>query len=426
MDMFLEIRKRLQNALLIIREPKQGSLPVDVSITPSVLKMKTLEQCREINFPPEVRLVPSSLRGLQYVSGDGIHMRLLVQADLNKKLVSTLNQSLETPKCYVFYCQSCGEIILKERKLLRVLPLPSGNWNALVEEWCCHPDPFSNKPLNPGVNDCFIGDTHLLVNLRSDSCAPGPEIAQVEIHQPSESYLESKPKANTKIICKRCKAMLGESGSSGTVLTPGDTKRGKRLLPANVEDSDGSINSGRSYLDGKLQIWIGTTKFYITEIIIQPSGRDFDMIPRSQFVQSVIAQCLVELSSARSTFRFTVQGHDGKTYILLWLLNSDSLLIECLRNSKNFQAFSLFEGTERLDSNSVGIWNVVKVLFHPCTKNRNNELASSWENDIGVHSLVLPSQTCLELLLILSRSNDSLPPSLQYMNSFQSHLGLPF
>ncbi|XP_072498786.1 E3 ubiquitin-protein ligase E3D isoform X5 [Notamacropus eugenii] len=377
MDMFLEIRKRLQNALLIIREPKQGSLPVDVSITPSVLKMKTLEQCREINFPPEVRLVPSSLRGLQYVSGDGIHMRLLVQADLNKKLVSTLNQSLETPKCYVFYCQSCGEIILKERKLLRVLPLPSGNWNALVEEWCCHPDPFSNKPLNPGVNDCFIGDTHLLVNLRSDSCAPGPEIAQVEIHQPSESYLESKPKANTKIICKRCKAMLGESGSSGT------------------------------------------TKFYITEIIIQPSGRDFDMIPRSQFVQSVIAQCLVELSSARSTFRFTVQGHDGKTYILLWLLNSDSLLIECLRNSKNFQAFSLFEGTERLDSNSVGIWNVVKVLFHPCTKNRNNELASSWENDIGVHSLVLPSQTCLELLLILSRSNDSLPPSLQYMNSFQ-------
>ncbi|XP_072498791.1 E3 ubiquitin-protein ligase E3D isoform X10 [Notamacropus eugenii] len=284
MDMFLEIRKRLQNALLIIREPKQGSLPVDVSITPSVLKMKTLEQCREINFPPEVRLVPSSLRGLQYVSGDGIHMRLLVQADLNKKLVSTLNQSLETPKCYVFYCQSCGEIILKERKLLRVLPLPSGNWNALVEEWCCHPDPFSNKPLNPGVNDCFIGDTHLLVNLRSDSCAPGPEIAQVEIHQPSESYLESKPKANTKIICKRCKAMLGESGSSGT------------------------------------------TKFYITEIIIQPSGRDFDMIPR---------------------------------------------------------------------------------------------LASSWENDIGVHSLVLPSQTCLELLLILSRSNDSLPPSLQYMNSFQ-------
>lgn len=38
---------------------------------------------------------------------------------------------------------------------------------------------------------------------------------------------------------------------------------------------------------------------------------------RSQFVQSVLAQCLVELSSARSTFRFTIQGQDGKVYILV-------------------------------------------------------------------------------------------------------------
>lgn len=38
---------------------------------------------------------------------------------------------------------------------------------------------------------------------------------------------------------------------------------------------------------------------------------------RSQFVQSIIAQCLVELSSARSTFRFTIQGQDGKVYILV-------------------------------------------------------------------------------------------------------------
>lgn len=38
---------------------------------------------------------------------------------------------------------------------------------------------------------------------------------------------------------------------------------------------------------------------------------------RSQFVQSVIARCLVELCTARSTFRFTIQGQDGKVYILV-------------------------------------------------------------------------------------------------------------
>ena len=50
-------------------------------------------------------------------------------------------------------------------------------------------------------------------------------------------------------------------------------------------------------------------------------------------------------------------------------------------------------------------------------------LSSLWENDISVHSLTLPSTTCLELLLILSKSNATLPPSLRCMNSFQVRTG---
>ncbi|KAF5915471.1 hypothetical protein HPG69_014792 [Diceros bicornis minor] len=136
-----------------------------------------------------------------------------------------------------------------------------------------------------------------------------------------------KPKANTKVICKRCKVTLGETMSSET------------------------------------------TKFYMTEIIIQPSERNFPIIPRSRFVQSVIAQCLVELSSARSTFRFSVQGHDGKTYILLWLLNSDSLVIESLGSSKSIKKFPLLEDV--LEAGSSSAWNAVKVLYQPCIKSRN-------------------------------------------------------
>jgi len=33
----------------------------------------------------------------------------------------------------------------------------------------------------------------------------------------------------------------------------------------------------------------------------------------------MVAQCLVELSSAKSTFRFTVKGDNGKNYILVSL-----------------------------------------------------------------------------------------------------------
>ncbi|XP_036105194.1 E3 ubiquitin-protein ligase E3D isoform X1 [Molossus molossus] len=374
---FLEVRRRLQSALLILGEPKEGSMPMDISITPSSLQMKTAEGCTEICLPAEVRLVPSSSRGLQYVAGDGLHLRLQARADFSTKLTSMFNQSSQAQDCCTFYCQSCGEVLIRDRKLLRVLPLPAENWGALVGEWCCHPDPFANKPLHPRENDCFIGDSFFLVNLRSDMWQPGPRVAPVETHcLSSENHFKLKPKANTNVICKRCKVMLGETVSSETI------------------------------------------KFYITEMIIQPSERKFPIIPRSQFVQSIIAQCLVELSSARSTFRFSIQGHDGKAYILLWLLNSDSLVIESLGSSRSVKKFPLLEDISKADSSSAG--NAVKVLYQPCIKSRNEKLASSWESDISVHSLTLPSATCLELLLILSSNNAMLPPSLRCMNSFQT------
>uniref|UniRef100_A0A2K6DFU8 E3 ubiquitin-protein ligase E3D n=1 Tax=Macaca nemestrina TaxID=9545 RepID=A0A2K6DFU8_MACNE len=325
---FLEVRRQLQSALLILGEPKEGGMPMDISIMPSSLQMKTPEGCTEIQLPAEVRLVPSSCRGLQFVTGDGLHLRLQAQAELGTKLISMFNQSSQAQECCTFYCQSCGEVIIKDRKLLRVLPLPSENWEALVGEWCCHPDPFANKPLHPQENDCFIGDSFFLVNLRTSLWQPRPELSPVEMCcVSSDNHCKLEPKANTKVICKRCKVMLGETVSSET------------------------------------------TKFYMTEIIIQSSERSFPIIPRSRFVQSVITQCLVQLSSARSTFRFRIQGQDDKVYILLWLLNSDSLVIESLRNSKYIKTFPLLEDTLKADSSSA--WSAIKVLYQPCIKSRN-------------------------------------------------------
>ncbi|XP_023567703.1 E3 ubiquitin-protein ligase E3D [Octodon degus] len=340
--------------LLIVREP-EGGLPVDVTVRPFSLRVVSPEGCTEVALPAGVRLAPSSCRGLSYVSGDGLHLRLQARAEPSATLTSDFHQSSPAQACCTFYCQCCGEVLIKDRTLLRVLPLPSENWGALVGEWCCHPDPFANRPLHPRENDCFTGDSFFLVNLRSN--------------------VWQEPKANTKVICKRCKVVLGEIVSSET------------------------------------------TKFYKTEVIIQPSERSFPIIPRSQFVESAVAQCLQELSSARSTFRYTVQGQEGKVYVLLWLLNLDSLVVDSLRSSKHIKKFPLFEDT--LKSSSSSARNAVKVLYQPCIRSRNEKLASLWESDISVHSLTLPSATCLELLLILSRSNAMLPPSLRQMNSFQ-------
>ncbi|KGL95309.1 E3 ubiquitin-protein ligase E3D, partial [Charadrius vociferus] len=280
----------------------------------------------------------------------------LIYPLLSVVLVYTLRESLKPQKNYVFHCQSCGDIIVEDRKFLRVLPLPSENWSALVEEWCCHPNPFARSTLHPQHDDCFLGDTFFLLNSGNAS---------------------HKSKKNTRVICKRCKTMLGETVSSDTI------------------------------------------KYYVTEVIIRPSEESFSPTSRSQFVQSMFAQCLVELSSAKSTFRFTVKGDDGKIYILIWLLNSDTLLVESLGSSSSHSVFTLFGDIFMPSSGPVGTWDAVKVLYQPCIKSRNKDLADAWENDIGVHPLTFPSETCMELLLILGLSTTSLPPSLRCMNSFQ-------
>ncbi|KFP87833.1 E3 ubiquitin-protein ligase E3D, partial [Apaloderma vittatum] len=225
-------------------------------------------------------------------------------------LVYTLWESLKPQENYTFYCQSCGDIIVEKRKLLRILPLPSENWSALVEEWCCHPNPFARSTLHPQHDDCFLGDTFFLLNSGNES---------------------HKSKENTRAICKRCKTTLGETVSSDTI------------------------------------------KYYVTEVIIQPSEENFSPTPRSQFVQSMVAQCLVELSSAKSTFRFTIEGDNGKIYILIWLLNSDTLLVESLGSSSSHSGFTLFGDIFLPSSVPVGTWNAVKVLYQPCIKSRNKE-----------------------------------------------------
>ncbi|XP_042659590.1 E3 ubiquitin-protein ligase E3D isoform X2 [Tyto alba] len=379
----LEIRRGTQSALLVIREADLPSWPVDVAVGADRLEVRSSGSgAAAAELPAGVRLAPASCRGLRRLPGEGLHLRMRVRRPPppppSHDLIFTLRESLTPQKNYIFYCQSCGDIIVKDRKFLRILPLPSENWSALVEEWCCHPNPFARSTLHPQYDDCFLGDTFFLLNSGNESHVPeSPMCCSETGHRASQSGPNLKSKENTKVICKRCRTMLGETVSSDTI------------------------------------------KYYVTEVIIRPSEESFSPTPRSQFVQGMVAQCLVELSSAKSTFRFTVKGNNGKIYILIWLLNSDTLLVESSGSSSSRSVFTQFGDIFMPTSGPVGTWNALKVLYQPCIKSRNKDLADEWENDIGVHPLKFPSETCLELLLILGLSTTSLPPSLRCMNSFQ-------
>ncbi|XP_048453433.1 E3 ubiquitin-protein ligase E3D isoform X2 [Rhincodon typus] len=334
---FLEIRNSTQSGLLIIGNFPEKYSELQVTLGPSSICLSTGGQCINLDLPVGVRIVPPSCRNLQYVAGDGFHMRLQVQINQPAELVPTVIETLQAQTSYNFQCQTCRQSVLKKQTFQRVLPLPSENWSDLVEHWCCHPDPFA-KALRPRLDDCLLGDTFLLVNVASidktavhEEPAGQSDVKQNAVH--SGTHVVQMESENNTIVCTRCRKLLGIVTSSDTI------------------------------------------KFYITEVLVQPLTNKTlkrQIRERSWFVETVIAGRLKELSSAQCSFRFCIQGHNGKTYILLWLLNSDSLLVRSHNDVKgDFAGVDKKavkpESSHKFCEGS----NAVKVLYQPCLNGRN-------------------------------------------------------
>ncbi|XP_036804551.1 E3 ubiquitin-protein ligase E3D-like [Oncorhynchus mykiss] len=295
---FIELMKRLQSGLLFLRRDVAKSY-AEVRVTGGDLSfhIRTPRVLLIVELPAGVSLVEGSCREAPG-TGDEIHFRMRLNLEQHTDVtgngaLGSVMERLLVQESYCFHCQSCGTRVLEERVFKRVLPLPNGNWSSLVDDWCCHPDPFANLKLLPRAEDCLLGDTHLLVP-RDRGCEETltQELSPRPItNKMADGQNQDTPKSNrrrTLVSCKSCTAGLGEAVAPGTL------------------------------------------KVYITEVTVRPSvgDRQFDTsLDRSLFLEQTIAARLVELSSSQSVFHFSIQTPDGKAFILLWLLNSDSLIV---------------------------------------------------------------------------------------------------
>ncbi|XP_069034697.1 E3 ubiquitin-protein ligase E3D isoform X2 [Lepisosteus oculatus] len=205
---FLELRTRLQSGLLVLSKDLAKDLSeVQLLCGPSSLEIKTPGCLVDLQLPAGVTIIQDSCREVPSAAGDGLHIRMQLHADQDTEAPPSLIESLKAQKSYCLVCQSCGEQVLMERVFNRVLPLPNGNWNALVDDWCCHPDPFAKKKLLPRKEDCLLGDTFILLSWERDNngtLTQEPETLESDVSQ------SQKPKENVKVICKNCRAVLGE------------------------------------------------------------------------------------------------------------------------------------------------------------------------------------------------------------------------
>ncbi|XP_030640806.1 E3 ubiquitin-protein ligase E3D [Chanos chanos] len=385
-SIFLELRQRLQSGLLIIRnDVAKSSTNLKVSFKDSALDIHTPTGTRHVELPRGISLAGGSCpepSGTE--EGDGLHFRLRLRVNKLSDARGSVFEKLRATESYCFLCQACGSRVLMERAFGRVLPLPNGNWNALVDDWCCHPDPFANRKLIPRADDCLLGDTYVL--LSRDRNADETLFQETRAEEPTDGGRgrdaagEHKPRRKAVAVgCKSCGSSLGEV----------------------VTDE--------------------VLKLYITEVVVkQNDERDGDVTEeRLRFLEHTLGARLVKLSSAQSVFRFSIQTPASKAHILLWLLNADTLVAWFSDKSVNGDAPVSTSDSPATERQSCLAHGAVKVLYLSCTPSKHQDIIDAWEKDIGVHPLTLPLSTCEEVLRLLRASTSCLPASLRSMNSYQ-------
>ncbi|XP_026770250.2 E3 ubiquitin-protein ligase E3D isoform X2 [Pangasianodon hypophthalmus] len=377
---FLELRERLQSGLLIIRtDVVKDTSEVQVSSGDSALEIHIPDGIYEVKLPPEVSLVEGSCQKSPELNVDGLHVRVRLKVGQCSEAQDSAIQHLRAQRSYCFLCQSCGAMLLKDRVFRRVLPLPNGNWNTLVDDWCCHPDPFANKKLLPQQEDCLLGDTYFLLTRDSsyDQILTNG-VDSSDVHTGSNLH-SGKPLGHRNVVCKNCSAVLGEAVTTEVL------------------------------------------KLYITEVVVRQSEDGEFTMPqnRQHFLERALGSRLVELSSAQSIFRFSIQTPDGKAVIMLWLLNMDTLTASF--SEKAISSDILVSASDRHPNKhqSRQAVRAIKVLYLPCSHGQQDEAVDAWEKDISVHPLILPRSTCEEVLQLLSSSTKTLPSSLCSMNCYQ-------
>ncbi|XP_077455608.1 E3 ubiquitin-protein ligase E3D [Stigmatopora argus] len=373
---FLELRKRLQSGLLIVgKDVAANPTGIVVNGGDSSLHIQTTTGNVIFILPPGVSYVEES-----YVLVPGgesceeeLHFRLRIKVShIETEESPDIIRTLRAQETYCFYCQSCMTRLLEDRLFTRVLPLPNCNWNAIVDDWCCHPDPFANKKMLPRPRDCLVGDTFFLLT-RDGSC----EQTLLQEVIPADSQDSKDPKKTCRrlqlVSCLSCSSVLGEA------LTP------------------------------------ETLRLYVTQVLVEPTVGDRipeSSVTRSSFLERTIAARLAALSSSMSSFHFSVQTPSGKPFLLLWLLNRDSIMASVPEWS---------DSTVTLQSHSVRVEKAIKLLYINCSHMgvQQQEVANSWEVNATGHTVVFPLKVCQELLQVIEESSATLPASMRHMKAYK-------
>ncbi|XP_061422675.1 E3 ubiquitin-protein ligase E3D-like [Lethenteron reissneri] len=431
---YCEIRSGSRTAHLVLRDVRtEGPVLVEAS------RVTVRAGARDllVALPPGVTADPGATGSVRPVPEDGTHVSLrlhapqsLFAAGSNARPVVQQIREQTTPH---FSCQACGASLLRPGEpFRRVLPLPSCHWQAMVSEWCCHGggarvDSLARTPLGPRAGDCLVGDTHLVLHAGSLGTAVRwhRDVAS-EVAAP-DSDLGARPAAPLESGDPCRHPQRGATGAVGAAEGEGRHAEGRRspLPPPRPPLGKAKAELRCEQCGRVLGEALGAegAKLFLTEVCVggveETLPPPHSANPRSWFLERLLSQQLLLISTTLCSYRFRVEDPRGDTRLLLWVLNSDTLLLQ--QSPRGGGGESVAPQCHR----------VLKLLYRHAggdaatsatSAGREDEL---WARDVKAHDLCLPSGACAELSAVLSASSQLAPPSLRDVNNFRvGHLRL--
>ncbi|XP_070567405.1 E3 ubiquitin-protein ligase E3D-like isoform X2 [Ptychodera flava] len=400
---FIEARESIHASHVVIdmqnlQDWERDISKVKVIVETSSIKVTSSDGLSVIFPLPDIRLVPQSCHSLQWMAGEGLHMRLETQYKANPPDgVSFAGESLNlreeiellsSQKYCQFACKVCGANILRANShLKRVLQLPSENWQDVLDDWYCHGNTTVEKMkktcLIPKENDCFVGNLYISIGVTSlldDSL----DFAD------SSCHIQTSKDSNVVIKCAKCHAQLGETSAA-----------------AIREWQHKSFHPNEC------------VKLYKHCITVPGNCELF----KSYSLESYFAHTLKIRSLIDTGFRYIVQSESGNqtAVALIWLMNTDTKLITNMATPNT--ALHQFVGPHyQFDDShqqSLMSYSIVKILFQSCIGKQNKGLLAEWLKDSAVQSIMLPYEHCLQILLLLFTNNNHLPKSQRTNSHFK-------
>ncbi|XP_071819373.1 E3 ubiquitin-protein ligase E3D-like isoform X2 [Apostichopus japonicus] len=328
-------------------------------------------------LPSNVQLVPSAYSTVDWVKGDGLHLRCKVScsrsdvASVNGDNMANLGQ-IETDCNNVFLiCKSCGQQLT--RKIKRISPLPSDDWDGISEElWCCRSKDVAGVPpdlkMSPNREECLSGNFEYILSI--------PQFLEQSVVFCDKDSARSGKKVLHKIVkkveCSRCHSSIGNS------------------LRVGKTDS--------------ISLWKFQTALVTDDI-------NLSRLNLSNSLEQLVSSYIYNQSRSHPTFKFMLENEDHDAQILLWLISPDSLLLRT--GSDQAMGMGVGVASTVLNIHSVSI---MKLLYQTCWDEKGKSMKDEWSRDMMVHSFTLPTKACYQLSDILVQSTRNTPPSMRRMN----------